>query len=41
MEIERISVPIQSRKKKYSVLLADYINRGGNPPIAVFITKDA
>jgi len=28
-------------QKKYSVLLNDYINRGGNPPIAVFITKDA
>ena len=28
-------------QKKYSVLLADYINRGGNPPIAVLITKDA
>lgn len=28
-------------QKKYSVLLTDYINRGGNPPIAVFITKDA
>ncbi len=27
-------------QKKYSVLLTDYINRGGNPPIAVFITKD-
>ena len=28
-------------QKKYSVLLTDYINRAGNPPIAVFITKDA
>lgn len=28
-------------QKKYSVLLNDYINRGKNPPIAVFITKDA
>ena len=28
-------------QKKYSVLLTDYINRGGNPPIAVLITKDA
>ncbi|MBQ3074558.1 MAG: class I SAM-dependent methyltransferase [Clostridia bacterium] len=27
-------------QKKYSVLLTDYINRSGNPPIAVFITKD-
>ena len=28
-------------QKKYSVLLTDYINRSGNPPIAVLITKDA
>lgn len=28
-------------QKKYSVLLTDYINRGGNPPTAVLITKDA
>lgn len=28
-------------QKKYSVLLTDYINRAGNPPIAVLITKDA
>ncbi|MBE6712484.1 MAG: methyltransferase domain-containing protein [Ruminococcaceae bacterium] len=28
-------------QKRYSVLLTDYINRAGNPPIAVFITKDA
>lgn len=28
-------------QKKYSVLLTDYINRGGNPPICVLITKDA
>ncbi len=27
-------------QKKYSVLLNDFINRGGNPPIAVFILKE-
>ncbi len=27
-------------QKKYSVLLNDFINRGGNPPIAIFILKE-
>lgn len=27
-------------QKEYSVLLCDFVNRGGNPPIAVFITKE-
>ncbi len=27
-------------QKKYSVLLCDFVNRGGNPPIAVFILKE-